>query len=48
VLIDALYAGKKTQLIETQVKFEDGRSGTIHADLQMHDAAVLESLPKAA
>jgi long-chain acyl-CoA synthetase len=48
VLIDALYAGKKTQFIETQVKFEDGRSGIIHADLQIHDAAVLESLPKAA
>ncbi len=27
VLIDALYSGKTVQHIETQVKFEDGRSG---------------------
>ena len=40
VLIDALYAGKKSQFIETQVKFEDGRTGTISADLRIRDAAV--------
>jgi long-chain acyl-CoA synthetase len=33
VLIDALYDGKDVQHIETQVKFEDGRSGMIAADL---------------
>ena len=27
VLIDALYAGKSNQYIETEVKFEDGRRG---------------------
>jgi hypothetical protein len=29
VLIDALYEGKASQYIETQVKFEDGRSGMV-------------------
>jgi long-chain acyl-CoA synthetase len=38
VLIDALYSGKPTQFIETQVKFEDGRTGKVAADLQIRDA----------
>ena len=29
VLIDALYSGKCSQYIETQVKFEDGRTGMV-------------------
>jgi long-chain acyl-CoA synthetase len=33
VLVDALYTGKTHQFIETQVKFEDGRTGSISADL---------------
>jgi len=33
VLIEALYSGKTAQFIETQVKFEDGRSGMVSADL---------------
>lgn len=37
VLIDALYAGKQRQYIETQVKFEDGRQGMIAADLEIRD-----------
>ena len=37
VLIDALYSGKASQYIETQVKFEDGRQGKIAADLRIHD-----------
>ena len=37
VLIDALYSGKASQFIETQVKFEDGRSGTVSADLRIED-----------
>ncbi len=37
VLIDALYSGKKSQFIETQVKFEDGRTGKVAADLQIFD-----------
>jgi len=48
VLIDALYSGKARQFIETQVKFEDGRAGSISADLQIRDAAVYEPLPQAA
>jgi long-chain acyl-CoA synthetase len=35
VLIDALYSGKTSQYIETQVKFEDGRSGVVAADLKI-------------
>ena len=33
VLVDALYTGRTHQFIETQVKFEDGRTGSISADL---------------
>lgn len=36
-LIDALYSGKTSQYIETQVKFEDGRKGTVAADLKICD-----------
>jgi long-chain acyl-CoA synthetase len=39
VLIDALYAGKSSQFIETAVKFEDGRSGIISADVGIRDTA---------
>jgi long-chain acyl-CoA synthetase len=35
VLIDALYSGKTSQFIETQVKFEDGRTGKVSADLSI-------------
>ena len=38
VLVDALYGGKKEQFIETQVKFEDGRTGSVSATLQILDA----------
>jgi long-chain acyl-CoA synthetase len=38
VLIDALYEGKPSQFIETEVKFEDGRRGKISADLKIVDA----------
>lgn len=38
VLIDALFEGKTVQHIETQVKFEDGRSGVVAADLVIADA----------
>jgi long-chain acyl-CoA synthetase len=41
VLIDALYGGKDVQHIETQVKFEDGRSGMVAADLVISAAKVL-------
>jgi long-chain acyl-CoA synthetase len=38
VLVDALYSGKTSQFIETQVKFEDGRSGKVSADLRIEEA----------
>jgi len=37
-LIDALYAGKQEQFIETRVKFEDGREGSVSASLKLVDA----------
>jgi long-chain acyl-CoA synthetase len=38
VPIDALYAGKRDCYVETQVKFEDGRTGMIAATLKIADA----------
>jgi long-chain acyl-CoA synthetase len=38
VLLNALYGGLDHQYIETQVKFEDGRSGMVSADLKISDA----------
>ena len=38
VLVDALYTGKREQFIETQVKFEDGRTGSVSATLSIIDA----------
>ena len=38
VLIDALYAGKASQFIETLVKFEDGRTSLVAADLRIVEA----------
>ena len=37
-LLDALYAGKTEQFIETKVKFEDGRDGSISATVRIQDA----------
>lgn len=48
VLIDALYAGKASQYIETQVKFEDGRQGMVAADLKIRDAKIFTAVRKAA
>ena len=48
VLVDALYGGKTNQYIETQVKFEDGRSGMVSADLKISDAKTFAALGKAA
>jgi long-chain acyl-CoA synthetase len=36
VLVEALYAGLERQYIDTEVKFEDGRTGRISADLKIH------------
>ncbi len=48
VLIEALYGGKTSQFIETQVKFEDGRSGKVAADLVIRDVKTLPVVKKAA
>ena len=37
-LIEAMYAGRAVQHVETVVKFEDGRSGVVAADLRIDDA----------
>jgi long-chain acyl-CoA synthetase len=39
-LVDGLYAGKTEQFIETVVKFEDGRSGSVSATLKLSDATI--------
>ena len=48
VLVDALYAGKGEQYIETQVKFEDGRTGMVSATLKIMDARTFPTLRAAA
>ncbi|MBX3609350.1 MAG: AMP-binding protein [Hydrogenophaga sp.] len=48
VLVDALYGGKSKQFIETQVKFEDGRTGSVSATLQIRDAKTFAPVKAAA
>ncbi len=48
VLVDALYGGAAHQYVETPVTFEDGRSGTVAADLKIVDARVFPSIRRAA
>ncbi len=48
VLVDALYGGKTTQFIETQVKFEDGRTGKVSATLRIDDAKTFVPVKAAA
>ncbi|WP_229223917.1 AMP-binding protein [Duganella sp. sic0402] len=48
VLIAALYQDKVTQYIETQVKFEDGRSGTVAANLQIASCQTFPAVQAAA
>ena len=38
-LIDALYSGRRTGLIETEITFEDGRRSHMRADLAIRDLA---------
>jgi len=47
-LIDALYSEKKVQHIETMVKFEDGRSGMVAADLRIEQAKVFPAVTRKA
>ncbi len=48
VLVDALYSGKTEQFIETQVKFEDGRTGSVSATLRIGDAKTFAPVKAAA
>jgi long-chain acyl-CoA synthetase len=48
VLVDALYGGKAEQFIETAVKFEDGRTGSVSATLKIADAKTFATVRKAA
>ena len=42
-LIDALYSGRDRVLIEAEVTFEDGRTGSIKAELAIQDVSVVAS-----
>jgi long-chain acyl-CoA synthetase len=48
VLVDALYGGKTEQFIETAVKFEDGRSGSVSATLKVGDSKTFAPVKAAA
>ena len=48
VLVDALYANRTEQYIETQVKFEDGRTGSVSATLKLSDAKTFTPVKAAA
>lgn len=48
VLVDALHGGKAEQFIETQVKFEDGRTGSISATLKIREAKTFAPMAQAA
>ena len=47
-LVDALYSGKTGQFIETVVKFEDGRSGSVSATLKISDTQTFAPVKAAA
>jgi long-chain acyl-CoA synthetase len=48
VLVDALYSGKARQYVETEVRFEDGRSGKVAAELHIADCKTFPALKSAA
>lgn len=47
-LVDALYSDRTEQFIETVVKFEDGRSGSVSATLKISDAQTFAPVKAAA
>ena len=47
-LVDALYGGKAEQFIETVVKFEDGRTGSVSATLKISDTKTFAPVKAAA
>ncbi|MEO6410536.1 MAG: AMP-binding protein [Burkholderiaceae bacterium] len=48
LLVDAVYAGRASQYIETPVKFEDGRTGKVSAELKIVDVKVFPAVRAAA
>jgi long-chain acyl-CoA synthetase len=48
LLVDALYGGKANQYVETQMTFEDGRTGVVAADLRIADAKTFPAVQRAA
>jgi long-chain acyl-CoA synthetase len=48
LLIEALYAGKASQFISTQVKFEDGRTGVVSAELRIMESTTYPIMEEAA
>ena len=48
VLVAALYGGKSEQYVETQVKFEDGRTGKVAATLKIIDVPSFAAVGRAA
>ena len=48
VLVEALYQGLAEQFIETAVKFEDGRTGSVSAHLRLMDARTFAPVERAA
>jgi long-chain acyl-CoA synthetase len=48
LLVEAMYSGQSHCRIATEVKFEDGRRGTIEADIRIRDAGVGLHTAKAA
>jgi len=46
-LLDALYTGKAEQFIDTKVKFEDGRDGSISATVRIQDAKTSTEVARA-
>ena len=47
-LVEALYGGETHRYVETEVKFEDGRTGRIAADLKILDAKTFPMARRAA
>ena len=46
-LVDALYSGRSTCRTRTEVTFEDGRTGTVEAELAVRDVEPLAALARA-
>jgi len=45
-LVDALYSGKESAFVETQMRFEDGRTGAVSADLRILEARTYDVAPE--